>query len=268
VSTVDGEPILLSEVEEVVRATGLPPRRALQRLQDERVLAHLAEAHLDEVPREASEAARRAAVRALLAQEIEATHTPEAVRTEDLERRAAELRDGLSAPEMRRASHALVPLRADAREETVDAAMRLATRIRDELRDEAAPAAALDRFAGPRGAFTVEVEHLAPLGRDGLVTPFADALFGASAPGLLDTIVRTSFGLHVVVLEEIVPPWEVPREEWEPVLRRQLAIEARARATEELARRLSASTTVAIDPRVAELATTVGLEAGRFSGEP
>lgn len=267
VSTVDGEPIRLSEVEEVVRATGLSPRLALQRLQDERVLAHVATRGGAEEPREAREAARRAAVRALLAREIEAVHTPAAVPSADVERRASEIRAGLSGPETRRASHVLVPLPEDASEERVAAAMRLATRIRDALRAESAPASALDRFAGEQGAFSVEVEHLHAMRRDELATPFADALFGAASPGLIDEVVRTSFGVHVVVLEEIVPPWEVPREEWEPAVRRQLALEARAHAVQDLARRLASTREVVIDPAAVELATTVPLEATPPSGD-
>jgi hypothetical protein len=71
VSTVDGEPITVDDVERVAGATGLPPEAALRRLQRFRLLAREAERRgLRERPAVRA-AGRRAAVQALLAREVE-----------------------------------------------------------------------------------------------------------------------------------------------------------------------------------------------------
>jgi len=139
------------------------------------------------------------------------------------------------------------------------AAFRRARRLRDGVRGSETPSVALDAFSGAQGGLEVSVEHMDPMRRADLVTPFADALFGASQPGLLEEPIRTSFGVHVVVLEEIIPPWEVPRDEWEPVIRRQLAAERRAEALEQLAARLAESSSIAIEPEALRLAESVPL---------
>lgn len=82
ISTVDGAPITVDEVERVARDTGLTPREALRRLQEERVLAARASAagHADD--REIVDATRRAAVRALLAERVEGEVGPDDVAAE------------------------------------------------------------------------------------------------------------------------------------------------------------------------------------------
>jgi hypothetical protein len=270
VSTVDGEAITVAEVEEVVRLTGLGPLAALRRLQEERALAHRAAASPVADDPEVAAATRRALVRQLLASEVEAPHPPEAIPAAAVEQRAREISGALASPETRRASHVMVALPADAPEARVDAAFRLARRMRDELRAQPSPSAALDAYAGRQGAFDVVVERLDPMPRDELEQTFADALFEAPGSGLVEEPVRSSYGVHVIVLEEIVPPWEVPREEWEPVLRRQLAAEARVAATEALVERLASRTPVTIAPAGVQLAESFGLGAqdGAGSGAP
>lgn len=257
VATVDGVGIGVADVEALARAEQLAPLEALRRLEGELLLARASErAGAGDVD-EADAEARRAAVRALLHRVIEPAHTPEGVSAETLDARHREIASALSAPETRRAGHALVQLPADAPEARVDAAMRLAQRIRGELATLSDPEAALDRYAGTEGAFEVAVEHLPAMAHERLERSFADALFGAAAPGLLPGLVRTSYGVHVIVLAEIVPPWEVPREEWEPTLRRQIAAEARARATEELAEQLRERAPVSVSARVGDLLETI-----------
>ena len=74
---VDGEAIGLDEVRAWSRESGLPPREALARLVEERLLAHYAsqrgygDALADEL--------ERAKVQSLLAREVEAQHPPEDV---------------------------------------------------------------------------------------------------------------------------------------------------------------------------------------------
>lgn len=261
VATVDGHPITVAEVEEVAREAGLSPLDALRRLEEEMVLVALAERRglADDV--EAERAARRAAVRALLERDIEAPNGPATISAEDIEARGRQLAPGLSSGETRRASHALIRLAEDAPEARVEAAYRLARRILEQVRAAPEPARALDEHAGTQGGFEVEVEHMDAMARDAFLAPFAELLFAASSPGVIDEPVRTSFGVHVVVLEEIVEPWEVPREEWEPVVRRQLVAERRARALERLATVITARTPVHVDAAAARFVETVPLDA-------
>jgi len=259
VATVEGQPITIEEVEEVAHTVGITPLEALRRLEDERVLSRLAAASPVADDPAVERAARRAAVRALLAREIEAGREPEAIPVADVEARHEAIAEMMSAPETRRASHALVALAPDAAQAQLDAAIRLARRIRDGVRASESPSAALDAFSGSQGGLEVSVEHMEPMRRADLVSPFAETLFGAPQPGLIEEPIRTSFGIHVIVLEEIIPPWEVPREEWEPVIRRQLAAERRAEALEQLATRLSEQTNIVVDPAAARLAESVPL---------
>lgn len=262
IATVDGVPITVSDVETLARTAHLSPEAALRQLEDDLLLSRAAErAGVGSAPEVADET-RRAAVRALLHRVIEPAHAPEAVTEAEIEARRQEIAPGLSAPETRRASHVLVQLPPDAPQARVDAAMRLARSLRDELATEADPAAALDRHAGREGAFDLVVEHLDPMAREQLEAPFADALFAAGAPGLVPEPVRTSYGVHVLVLEEVIPPWEVPREEWEPALRRQLAAEARAAATEELVGQLADQTPVTVSTQVQALLDRVTFDEG------
>ena len=239
IATVDGEPIRVSDVEAAARADGVSPAVALRRLEEDLAVAHLAEASAVADDPEVRAAARRAAVRELLHREIEASRTPEGVPDSVVEARREQIAGALAQPETRRATHLLVPLEPSADQARVDAAFRLARSLRDEVSTEADPSAALDAHVGREGAFDLTVEHLDAMRRDALDASFANALFSAEAPGLLPEVVRSSYGVHVVVLDEIVPPWEVPRDEWLPALRRQISAEERAAATSELADRLA-----------------------------
>jgi parvulin-like peptidyl-prolyl isomerase len=267
VATVEGVPITLADVEALSREEQLAPREALRRIENDLLLSRAAErAGLGSDP-EFTDEMRRAAVRALLRRVIEPAHLPEAVTEAELEARRAEISSALSAPETRRAAHLLIRLASDAPPARVDAAMRLARRIRDELSAEADPATALDHYGAQEGSFDLTVEHLDPMAREHLAAPFAEALFAAT-PGLLPEPVRTSYGVHVIVLVEVVPPWEVPREDWEPPLRRQLAAEARAAATEALVDELSARTSVTINAQLGPLLDQVAFDDGVRSGLP
>ena len=259
IATVDGAPIALAEVERVSRELGISPHRALVRLEEELVLAHRAERSAVASDPEIERAGRRAAVRELLARVIEPESTPAQVTEAELEARRGALSDALTSPETRRASHLLVPLESDAPQERRDAAMRLARRIHDEVATETDPAAALDRHAGAEGAFELTVEHMDPLRQSQLDAGGGDPLFAAPSLGVLPDVLASAYGLHVVVLEEILPPWEVPREEWEPVLRRQIANERRAQALEALARELSERHPIHVDARAADVAEHVPL---------
>lgn len=261
VATVDGRPITLGEVRDVARTANVAPLEALRRIEDERVLEQLAAPEQDDA--EVRAATRRAAVRAYLAREIEAAHRPEDISDEAIEARHTEIAARLVQPETRRATHLLVGLERDASPERVAAAERIAR----QLLAEAAVSPTSDglaALAGRRGAFDVRVEHLPLFAAVALEEPFARALFALPAPTgtpvLAPDVVRSSFGFHVILLEEVAPPWVVPEDEWRPVVRRQLAVEARAEAVAARVAELAQRTTVAIDPAGRSLAESFELE--------
>ena len=253
VSTVDGAPITLSEVRETATRLHLSPLDALRRLQSELAIVHRAEATPLVRDAEVERAAQRAAVRALLRTQIEAAHTAEAQTPEAVQARYAEIAQNLVSPEQRVSTHLLVPIAADAEEARRDAARRIAEGFLRDVTlapDEAAALAQLDALAGTHGAFEVSVEHLPAFSRADIETAFADALFGMTEPGLVPRVVQTSYGFHVIYLQRIEPPWTVPREEWEPALRRQLSVEARAEALMALTDELGTRQRVLMSPHV------------------
>ena len=233
VSTVDGEPITLSEVREAATRLHVAPLDALRRIQSELAIVHRAEATSLVQDAEVERAAQRAAVRGLLRTQIEAAHTAEGQTSAAVEARYAEIAQNLVSPEQRVSTHLLVPIAADADQARRDAARRIAEGMLRDVAlatDEAAALTQMDALAGTHGAFEVSVEHLPAFAQGDIETSFADALFGMTEPGLVPSVVETSYGFHVIYLQRIEAPWTVPREEWEPALRRQLSVEARAQA--------------------------------------
>lgn len=283
VATVDGTPIALADVEDVARRTGLSPPEALRRLEDEVLLYRAAERAGVTTDAEDERTVRRAMVQAYLAAEIEARITPESI-DEALVRTRRERDANLFAqPERRASTHVLCrrrPARAtaagagddegevdpeDAAAATDAAIARFAARVAEELRAEADPAAAAARYRDENAegrAFEIVVEDVPPARRTGDVDEsFAAALFALAEPGDVTAPVTTSFGVHVVVLTDIVPAWSVPDDEVYALVRRQLAVEARAEALVALEDRLLAEHPPVIDPDVATRLLTTDLGA-------
>ena len=253
VSTVDGEPITLTQVRETATRLHLAPQDALRRLQSELAIVHRAEATPLVRDAEVERAAQRAAVRALLRTQLEVAHTAEGQTPQAVAARYAEIAQNLVSPEQRVSTHLLVPIAADAEEARRDAARRIAEGFLRDVAiapDEAAALTQMDALAGTHGAFEVSVEHLPAFSRTDIETSFADALFGMTEPGLVPRVVQTSYGFHVIYLQRIEAPWTVPREEWEPALRRQLSVEARAEALIALTDDLGARQRVLMSPHL------------------
>lgn len=279
VATVDGEPILLSDVEDVARRAELTPLEALRRIEDEALLHQAAVRAGVTADAEDERTVRRAMVQAYLAAEIEARITPESLDGERVAERRARDAALFSQPERRASTHVLArrrpasarpapggaapePEGGDDAEDVTEAAMaRFAARVTEELRAEGDPLAAAARYRDENAegrTFDIVVETLPPARRTGdLDDAFAGALFALPAPGAVSDPVTTTFGVHVVVLTEIVPPWSAPDPEVDRIVRRQLAVEARAEALIALEDRLLAAHPPMLDPEtVARLLST------------
>ncbi|UJR79500.1 peptidylprolyl isomerase [Sandaracinus amylolyticus] len=270
VSTVDGAPITLAEVEEVARETGLSPQDALRRLQEERVLAAHAEAAGLGDDHEVQDAVRRASVQALLEARVEAEITPASIPAEQVAERMDAQRARWWRPERRRSTHVLARLAPDAPPEAGAAAERFVRRAIERMsaaEDARAEAHVIGEEDHSGRTYTVLVEDLPPVARDGQLVPeYLDALFARGERGVLAEPVRTRFGWHAIVLTEVMPPWEAPRDEVEAAMRQELAVEARAARLEELVRELAGRTPVERDGAVIERVIATDLEAMESGG--
>lgn len=271
VATVDGAPITLGEVEEVATATGLSPLDALRRLEEERVLAAHAEAAASAADDdEARDAARRAAVQALLEERIEREVDAASIPEERVEARIREQARRFARPERRRTAHLLARVEDGAPESAWAEAETFVRRAIARLRAAEDPIADARAYEGHEGAgFRATFEELPLVARDGTLVPeYVAATFAAPEPGVLPEPVRTRFGWHAILLREIAPAWQAPRDEVEAVVREELAIEERAARLEALVRELSSRTPVVIDAEAAERALGEGFGEGGEEAAP
>jgi hypothetical protein len=267
VSTVHGEAITRGEVELVARETGLSPLEALRRLQEEHVLAaHAVAAGHGDAP-EVEDAARRAAVQALLAARIESEITPASVPEESVRERREQQRARFQRPERRRSAHLVARVAPDAPPEAWAAAERFVRRAIERLRaaeDPVAEARAIAEEAGEGRTFRAVFEELPPVHRDGGLAPeYIAPLFAARELGVLPEPVRTSFGYHAILLQEILFPWEAPPEEVEATIRRELCLELRARRLDEMLAAARRRIPVVMDEEAVRRLLTFDLEGGR-----
>lgn len=254
---VDGAPI----TEDVVRATalreGVSARDALRMLVDEAVLAGEARRQgLGEAWRE-DDARWHARVRKLLEDEVEARNRAAQLPREQVdayivERRAAVCHDGL-----RRVVHAVFLAQGDARPEGRRLRREAAVALRRRIAEAggARPTEAdLRRLAGLVAPPAPGVEGLAPFDRFGgiatggvVAEPFARAVWSLSAAAPLSEAFETSFGAHVALLVEEVPPSGVSCESLRPRLTAELERRLRATAAQRLVQRLRAAAVIRVD---------------------
>ena len=252
VATVNGEPITLAELEDVVRATGLSPRDALTRLEEERALAQLAEEAGAGDSAEVRAAMDRAAIQALLATDVEGAVRVESIDSAAIDERYQAIRDRFEQPERRESAHVLAQLPRDASPEAEAQAERFVRRVIAELSSEADPAAAIDRYraeAVEGRSFQVRVERVPAAPPTGRLAPeYGAALFEIDAPGhLYPEPVRTEFGFHAIVLTRVHEPFSTPTEELAPGIRDQLLVERRRARLDELSMELAERTPVHVD---------------------
>ncbi|MFO0628170.1 MAG: hypothetical protein U0325_21530 [Polyangiales bacterium] len=257
VARVDGAPI----TEDVVRATalreGVGPREALRLLVDEALLA--GEARRRSLgPRWLEDDARwHARVRKLLEDAVEARHRADALPPEQVEeyvaaRRAAVCHDGL-----RRVVHAVFLARGDARPEGRRLRLEAAAALRQRIvasRGARPSEADLRQVAALVSPQPPQVEGLSPMDRLGglstggnVVEPFARAVWSIPADAPLSEAFETSFGVHVVLLLEEVPPSGVSCASVRPALVAELERRLRSTEVQTLLQRLRAAAVIRVD---------------------
>ncbi|MFI5306520.1 MAG: peptidyl-prolyl cis-trans isomerase [Polyangiales bacterium] len=221
VSTVDGHPITVAEVEELVHA-GLPPREALVRLQAERVLMTEAGRRGFGADPAVEQVARQALVQTLIAAEADAVR----ITAQDIKEAYDKNKARFERKERRASVHVLASLPKKPSAEADAAAKTFARQMISELASAVDPVAFV-RAIGKRkeAQFDVIAEKLPPTAPDGsLVQPFLTALFSVPQPGVVPEPVRTSFGWHAIRVIEIVPAEITPYEQASSVLQGELSL--------------------------------------------
>jgi len=240
VSTVDGVAITREEVLTLAREARITPRQALRQLQDrELVGAEAARRGLDEDP-DVQLAATRAAVHVLLEREVEERVTVGTIPDEEVRALYEARLSHYQQAERRRVSHLVVLVQRREPPARWAQAERFARQAVSALRGETDPSGALDAIAaGAPADLTMRVERLPPFAvGGGYDRAFEQAVFSSPRLGLLPAPVRTDFGWHAIVLDEVLPPVSVPLEVAAPELRQELVLVLRRRRLDELVREL------------------------------
>lgn len=223
VATVDGRPVWGSCVAAQV-ARGAPARRAaLDECIDFELLARAAEARGLAGDPEVREAARAALVSRLVETAFEDRYRAPADLGELVDRVVDRYRDQMDKPELRASAFARIEVPEGAPPEADAAARALAERIAGalagetglfpvHLREAADRLAAADRSAAGAGLRVTHGDFRAAT-REGLVPPYAEALYAIPEVGRIAAPVRTAWGWDVILLTERIAPRVYTREE-------------------------------------------------------
>lgn len=251
VSTVDGHPITLAEVEQAAREAGVPPGQALRVLQDELLLARAAERRGFDGASAVERARRQSEVQVLLERVVEAEVGPDRVDPAELEAAFDSSPGRFARPERRQSAHVLAQVSPDAPPAVAAAAEAWAHGKHREIAAAADPLAAilaLRRSPPTDLQFEVTVEEVQALERGASVDPaYLAALFSRPDVGLVADPVHTVFGWHIVAITEIEPAWTATHDEALATLRDERVVSLRAEALEALVRRLASERTVAVE---------------------
>ncbi len=237
------------DVAAVASARHLAPRAALDVLVDDALLATEAVRSGAASPEDVADVAWRARIQRLLEVDVEAANPPSAAPADRLESIFARRHAQLAHRGLRRVVHALWMTGDDAGVAALDAARAQMQAFRDALAtstgghptEEQFRAAAQRLGAGPEH----RVEDLEPVDREGrtpsagtYVPAFATAVWAMDPAQPLSQPFATSFGVHVALLLEEVPPMTRTDDEARDILRDEYAVAARVNAARELVTRL------------------------------
>lgn len=233
------------DVAAVARERSLSARGALDALVRDALLAHEARRSGLVGPVELADDAWRARIQALLARDVEARFAEAMIPPQVLAQAMEVRRPALAHRGLRKVVHAVWVVSADAGAGPNEAALARMFAFREELAraTQGRPTAAQFRAAAEalHGGASLRVEELEPFDREGrtpsgaaYVQVFAEAGWTLSAAEPLSEPFTSSFGVHVALLLEEVPPMTRTDDE----LRAMVAAEVVQRARVEGARTL------------------------------
>jgi parvulin-like peptidyl-prolyl isomerase len=256
VARVGDRPILASEIETRMKSDGIGAEEALEELIDEELLIQEAMRQGYTVDQADERAIERLMVRALL-HDIEGEITPESISEQEVRQDFAEHADKLRSAERRRSWHILV-------QDPSEAGEALAQSILKEARDAEDPRSLFERYAKgdeERTPLPVKAEELPAITRKASIEqPYKQALFAAKSTGLLKRPVKTSYGWHVIFLEEIIPAGAETVQDFEDQIRKRLAQKKRLERVVSIVDRLEAQGLVTYnDKAVKRLVSMAGL---------
>lgn len=219
VANVGGRPIGAADVAARMADRGIDARTALEELIDEEILLREAHARGLTLSPEAQQQLERTMVRAML-RDFERELTPESLSDEAVRADFEANKDKLQIPERRDSWHILV-------RGSDEAARARARSILEQVRTADAPRAVYDRYAAREtleGGIEIKAEDLPPISkRADIENAYKNALFDAKSEGPINQVVETSYGLHVIVLTEIMPAERQTLDEVEQEIRDRLS---------------------------------------------
>ena len=219
VARVEGRPISASEVTARMKADGITAEDALEALVEETLLVAEARRLGLEVTEDDERAIDRLMVRSLL-RDIEREVTPESISKQEVRRDFERHAEKLQSPEQRRSWHIVVKDRSEA-------GKALAQSILKKVRQADDPRVVYQRYtegSEDDTRFEVKAEELPAVTMKARIErPYKEALFAAESPGVVDRLVETSHGWHIIVLEEIVPAERRTIDEVEDEIRERLS---------------------------------------------
>ncbi|MBN1947701.1 MAG: peptidyl-prolyl cis-trans isomerase [Bradymonadales bacterium] len=270
VARVDGFPITLGEVALCLERE---PARSLRECLDLLIDVRLVEATASQEDHESErveEARLSALASATLRELIDRPLADENLSDEEIERFLQDPanRALFEAPELRRCSHLLIVASPDQQAAALALAEQMACEIDPGSVDRPERLEELRSFYRPTATesgleLRVE-EHLLfpPIPPEGTpplpwLTPavpeFTQALFDLPAPGSLSAPVQTQYGVHFLLLEEIVPPNELESDQAWAIARHEMGQRRRALALTHLLEELTATSKIELDVRNLEI---------------
>ncbi len=233
------------DVAAVARERSLSARAALDALIRDALLAHEARRSGLVGPVELADDAWRARVQRLLARDVEARFSESTVPAAVVEQALEGRRAALAHRGLRRVVHAVLMVGADAGLTTNEAALARMFAFREELARATHGHPTADGFRAAANGLGLgaglRVEELEPFDRAGrtpsgaaYVGAFAEAGWALSAAEPLSEPFVTTFGVHVALLLEEVPPMTRTDDEARAMVRSEVIQRARVEAARNL----------------------------------
>jgi len=253
VSTVDGYPVTLEDVRELM-TLGMTAQQALRTLQDELILIGEAERRGFERDPEVFTVGRKARVQALLHAEASTQQVGEEALREAYQAAGARFRHG----ERRASVHVLAKLPKAASAEEVAAAESLAREVIGQMQTSP-PGALVKRYNGKKlSGLSIVAEQVPPAERGSRFDEaYLDALFSLPGPGVVPNPVRSSFGVHAIRVMRVIPAKNIPFEQARQELERELLVRRQREHIDTWLSELRSDRGVVVTDNVGELLSVV-----------